>query len=214
MGFRDLFRRKPMGLPDRIASITLEKMVTAWDLLRTQPDGTSMIFSFAIMAGAGHFTTQCLPRMKEFIGKPNPDLVALEALAFNHFAIRAVYPHGEQYEEDLLEEGFRLGGLDCLEIAVARVGGASKEVYFPRVSEYRRIAKTDGMQGAVSHFSRTLLDIRKATVPRLDYSAGSRTLPGIEYMLLNTSVLIFATTMPGGIAESLDLYLKDVGYFH
>ena len=52
MGFRSLFKRKPMGLSARVGSMTLDKLSIAWERLRSEPDAAAMVFGFAIMRPA------------------------------------------------------------------------------------------------------------------------------------------------------------------
>lgn len=208
MGWTDLFKPKPPSLAQRVESITLEKMDALWEHVRDKPYHTDMVFCSTIMAGAGHFITQCFPRLKPLLGKTSPDIIALEALAFNQFAIRAVFPKGKFREDELIDEGFRIGGLQCLELANARLSPECTNVFFPRVFQYRNIAKSSGMQGAVEHFTNTIFQSSGSKLPQLDYGVSIERY-SMELAIAYVSVMAFATTMPSGIADSLKLYLDD-----
>ena len=208
MGFWDLFKKKPPSLANRVNSITIGKMGAAWELVRGQPDHIDMVFCSAIMAGAGEFTRKSSTLFSTFLRRPSPDIIALEAMAFNWFAIRALYPKGHNQNENLLDEGFRLGGMACQDLANARVGLVCKDVFAPRVLDYRRIAKSDGMEAAASHFTRTLFQSDGSKLPQSVYE-GSVSPYDLGLGIVSAGVIAFMTTVPAGIAESLNLYLEE-----
>ena len=213
MGWTNLFESKPPSLATRVASMTLDRLEAGGEQLRGKPEQADAVFALAIMTGAGHFVTQCLPSLRPLLGKANSDTAAFEALAFNLFALRAAYPKVKQREEVLVDEGFRTGGLVCLEIANARFSAHCSSVFFPRVFEYRNRAKKDGIQGAVRHFTEILFKCRGAKLPVLNYGATTE-LYNVEIGLASVGVMIFATTMPSGIARSLKIYIDDADLLH
>jgi hypothetical protein len=142
----------------------------------------SVVVATLTMALAGDFLRGHSKRIEQLHGPFSRDVLAFETLTFFNYALRAHYEATEycDYADDRYEiyfASFQNSAEIVRSLISKHLGSASEQVFVDRFQSYLRAPSVGGQQGATEQFRFTLLTLKGARLPAIDYGPVSLDLP-------------------------------------